>query len=94
MNNIARKTAKYWLAASFAISFFAVGVPYWQIPYAKVSLPDTLYGAGLLVVGLVAFATRAGQGTSLSGYLHRRCRRARCGTRAGRCGYDKRSDFA
>jgi hypothetical protein len=59
MPNIVRKTAKYWLAASFAICFLGVGVPYWQIPYAKVSLPDTLYGAGLLVVGLVAFAARA-----------------------------------
>jgi hypothetical protein len=59
MPNIVRKTAKYWLAAAFALSFFAVGVPYWQIPYAKVSLPDTLYGAGLLVVGVVAFAARA-----------------------------------
>ena len=44
----------YWLIAAFAVSFFAVGSPYWQIPYAKVSLPSTLYGTGLLVVGVLA----------------------------------------
>lgn len=51
--------AAYWLVVAFVISFFAVGVPYWQIPYAKVSLPNTLYGMGLLVVGVLAAATRA-----------------------------------
>ncbi len=54
-----RKGAKYWLAAAFAVGFFAVGLPYWQIPYAKVSLPSTLYGTGLLVVGAGAVAARA-----------------------------------
>lgn len=49
----------YWLIAAFVISFFFVGVPYWQIPYAKVSLPITLYGMGLLVVGVLAAAARA-----------------------------------
>ena len=49
----------YWLVAAFVISFFAVGFPYWQIPYAKVSLPSTLYGTGLLVVGVLAAAARA-----------------------------------
>jgi len=33
--------AAYWPVAAFVISFFAVGFPYWQIPYAKVSLPKT-----------------------------------------------------
>jgi hypothetical protein len=51
--------AAFWLGAAFVISFFAVGFPYWQIPYAKVSLPSTLYGAGLLVVGVLAAAVRA-----------------------------------
>jgi hypothetical protein len=41
---------KMALAISFAISFLAVGVPYWQIPYSRVSLPDTLYSFGLVVV--------------------------------------------
>jgi len=51
--------AGYWLAAAFLVGFFAVGVPYWQIPYAKVSLPSTLYGSGLFVVGVLAAAARA-----------------------------------
>jgi hypothetical protein len=54
-----QSNAVYWLAAAFVVSFFAVGFPYWQIPYAKVSLPSTLYGPGLLVVGLLAAAARA-----------------------------------
>ena len=51
--------AAFWLVAAFVISFFAVGFPYWQIPYAKVSLPSTLYGMGLVVVGVLAAAARA-----------------------------------
>lgn len=51
--------AAFWLVAAFVISFFAVGLPYWQIPYAKVSLPSTLYGTSLLVVGVLAAAARA-----------------------------------
>lgn len=51
--------AVFWLVAAFVIGFFAVGFPYWQIPYAKVSLPSTLYGIGLLVVGVLAAASRA-----------------------------------
>lgn len=42
MQNNMKPQAAYWLVAAFVISFFAVGVPYWQIPYAKVSLPNTL----------------------------------------------------
>jgi hypothetical protein len=34
----------YWLIAAFLVSFIAGGFPDWQIPYAKVSLPSTLYG--------------------------------------------------
>jgi hypothetical protein len=60
MDKIPRtKGAKYWLVAAFAIGFLAVGLPYWQIPYAKVSLPSTLYGPGLLVVAAGAAAARA-----------------------------------
>ena len=51
--------AVVWLVAAFAISFFAIGLPYWQIPYTKVSLPSTLYGTGLIVVGVLAAAARA-----------------------------------
>lgn len=41
------------------LSFIAVGFPYWQFPYAKVSLPSTLYGPGLLVGGTLGAAARA-----------------------------------
>jgi len=51
--------AVLWLVAAFVISVFAVGYPYWQIPYAKVSLPSTLYGTGLVIVGVLAAAVRA-----------------------------------
>ena len=48
-----------WLAIAFVAGFLAVGVPYWQIPYSKISLPDTLISANLLVVVLAAAAARA-----------------------------------
>jgi len=41
---------KYWWQPGFALAFFAVGVPFWMIPYNKASLPDGLYGPGLVVV--------------------------------------------
>jgi len=41
------------------VAFFATGIPYWQIPYATLSLPDSLIGVGLLVVSVVAAVTRA-----------------------------------
>jgi hypothetical protein len=59
MNKIAKTTANLWLAAAFVVGFFSVGFSYWQVTYAKVSLPDTLYGAGLLVVAVLAAAARA-----------------------------------
>ena len=60
MNKITKTTANLWLAAAFVVGFFSVGFPYWQVTYAKVSLPDTLYdGTGLLVVAVLAAAARA-----------------------------------
>lgn len=59
MRNNMQPIAVYWLAAAFVAGFFTVGIPYWQVPYAKVALPNTLYGTGLLVVGLLAAAARA-----------------------------------
>jgi hypothetical protein len=51
--------AVMWLAAAFITGFFVIGVPYWQMPYAKVSLPSALYGPGLLAIGGLAAAARA-----------------------------------
>jgi uncharacterized membrane protein len=46
------------LLLAFMVSFLAVGVPYWRLPYASVSLPSTLYGFGLVVVFLASAACR------------------------------------
>jgi hypothetical protein len=51
--------ATFCLVVASVVSFFAVGVPYWQVPYAKLSLPDPLYGTGLLLVGVLSAAARA-----------------------------------
>ena len=50
---------KYWLVGAFLVGFLAIGVPYWPIPYNKVSLPDTLYGGGLFIVAVAAGAARS-----------------------------------
>ncbi|MGH7930620.1 MAG: hypothetical protein ACREQV_22855 [Candidatus Binatia bacterium] len=42
------------LSITFVASFLAIGVPYWLIPYNKISLPGTLIIPGLLVVGFSA----------------------------------------
>lgn len=43
------------LALASLGTFFAVGVPYRHIPYAKLSLPDSLPGYGI-VVAIAAFS--------------------------------------
>jgi hypothetical protein len=48
-----------WLAIAFVAGLLAVGVPYWQLPYSEVSLPDTLISPSLLVVVLAAAVARA-----------------------------------
>jgi hypothetical protein len=46
-----------WTASSlaFVATCLAVGIPYWRLPYAQLSLPNALYGPGL-AVGFVAAA--------------------------------------
>src|SRR5262245_31375486 len=46
------------LLSAFLVSFAAVGLPYWQLSYANVSLPSSLYGFGLIVIALAAAAAR------------------------------------
>lgn len=55
---------KYWWQPGFALAFFAVGVPYWLIPYKKLNLPDALLGAELIVVFAVAALVRVYSGKS------------------------------
>jgi len=51
--------SRYWLSAAFALGFLAVGNSHWRLAYSQVSLPHTLMGPGLLLVGLSAFLSRA-----------------------------------
>lgn len=49
---------KYWWQPGFAAAFFAVGIPYWQIPYNRLNLLDAVLGAGLLVLVAAAALVR------------------------------------
>lgn len=42
--------SKYWWQPGFALGFFAVGLPYWLMPYNTINLPDAVIGYGLLMV--------------------------------------------
>jgi hypothetical protein len=44
-----------WSSIAFLASVVIVGIPYWAIPYSRLSLPDALTGPGLFAVGLTAF---------------------------------------
>ncbi|MCI0452493.1 MAG: hypothetical protein L0Z51_08920 [Candidatus Latescibacteria bacterium] len=48
-----------WLVGACAASFLAVGLPYWQIPYAEVEVPTSLMTPALVVVALAAAIARA-----------------------------------
>lgn len=43
------------VAIAFVLTFLAVGIPFWSIPYSKLNVPDGFYGFGLVV----AFAAAA-----------------------------------
>jgi len=47
------------LLIAFVIAFVGVGFSYWQLGYSQVSLPDALYGPGLVAVFVVALMVRA-----------------------------------
>lgn len=53
------RSSPAWLLIAFAIAFIGVGFRYWQLPYAQASLPHSLYGPGLVAVGVVALMVRA-----------------------------------
>jgi hypothetical protein len=51
------------LAFAFFCAFLIVGLPYWQIPYAQLSLPNAVWGWPLLIVIALAAVLRAACGT-------------------------------
>ncbi len=53
------RSSPAWLLIAFLIAFVGVGFRYWQLPYAQVSLPDSLYGPGLVAVAVIALMARA-----------------------------------
>ncbi len=60
----------FWLAGAFLTAFLAVGIPYWQVPYAKVSMPNTLMAPGLFMVVFAAALMRfAGKHSFLASWL-------------------------
>jgi len=53
------RSSPAWLFIAFLIATVGVGFHYWQADYARLSLPETLYGPGLVAVGVVAMMARA-----------------------------------
>lgn len=53
------RSSPAWLLIAFLIALVGVGFRYWQLPYPQVSLPDSLYGPGLVAVAVVALMARA-----------------------------------
>ncbi len=53
------RSSPAWLLIAFLIAFIGVGFRYWQLPYAQASLPDSLYGPGLVAIAVVALMARA-----------------------------------
>ena len=52
------RSSPAWLLIAFLIAFVGVGFRYWQLPYAQASLPDSLYGPGLVAIAVVALMAR------------------------------------
>ena len=46
------------LASAFTGGFFAIGISYWRIPYAELSLPNAIFGLGLFAVCVLAALSR------------------------------------
>ena len=53
------RSSPAWLLIAFLIAFVGVGFRYWQVPSPQVSVPDSLYGPGLVAVAVVAMMARA-----------------------------------
>ncbi|MCE5232073.1 MAG: hypothetical protein ABFC67_07585 [Mizugakiibacter sp.] len=48
----------YWLLLAAAASFFAVGIPYWLVPYHELNLPSGLLTPGLALVAAAPLLLR------------------------------------
>lgn len=46
------------LLLAFLTTFLVVGIPYWQIPYSQLSLPNAIYGFGLWLIFIIAAILR------------------------------------
>jgi len=44
--------------AVFMVSFLALAMPYWQIPYSQIALPNSLLGPGALITCALAMFLR------------------------------------
>ncbi len=53
------RSSPLWLLIAFGLALLGVGFPYWQVPYSQVSLPNTLYGPGLVAVAVIALMVRS-----------------------------------
>jgi hypothetical protein len=59
------RVRQHILLIGFCASVLGVGIPYWMIAYREVSLPNTLYGPPLLIVGAAAALSCAFSAASL-----------------------------
>jgi hypothetical protein len=53
------RSSPAWLFIAFLIATIGVGFRYWQADYAQLALPESLFGPGLVAVGVVAMMARA-----------------------------------
>ena len=64
------RDSRAWRWIGFLIALVGVGFPYWQLAPEQAGLPRTLYGPGLVAVGVIAMLLRAfGTGRFLSLWL-------------------------
>lgn len=48
----------FWLLPAFATAFFLIGIPFWDIPYSQVSVPNSLVAPRLIsLVALTVILT-------------------------------------
>lgn len=53
------RSSPAWLLIGFVLAVVGVGFKFWQLPGAVASVPQALYGPGLVAVGVIALLLRA-----------------------------------